>query len=100
LRGDREDPDETVQDSQVSFAKGTAEGRWISNPADAGTRWFARLEGATLTISGFALLEDGQAELQTYRRTLDGNEMALTYTRVVDGDLKRRASGALTRFAQ
>jgi hypothetical protein len=101
--GDRESPDETVQDSQVSFARGDRPGRWVAVDGDrdkAGTRWFARLEGATLTVAGFALLEDGQAELQTYRRTLEGDSLGLTYTRVVDGDVKRRASGALARFAQ
>lgn len=99
--GDREQPDETVQDSQVTFPKSEKAGRWVAAAGEAGgTRWFARLDGATLTVTGFALLEDGQAELQTYRRTLEDDAMALTYTRVVDGDVKRRASGALTRFAQ
>lgn len=98
--GDRQAPDETVQDSQIAFRRGAVEGRWTAPAAETGPRWFARLNGSTLTITGFALLEDGQAELQTYRRTLEGNEMALIYTRVVDGDLKRRASGALTRFAE
>jgi hypothetical protein len=98
--GDRSDPDETVQDTEVKFVKAGSVTRWTAAPTGEGMQWYARLEGFTLTVTGFGLLPDGQAELQTYRRTIEGDEMALTYTRVVDGDLKRRASGALTRFAQ
>jgi len=98
--GDREDPEETVQENQLTFPAGDKPGRWLSPRTEGGVEWFARLDGPTLTVSGFALLPDGQAELQTYRRTLEGDAMGLTYTRIVDGDLKRRASGALTRFAR
>lgn len=102
--GDAGSPEETVHETEIAFKKAGGDKRWSAadpgDPAGGKPAWHARLSGNTLTVTGFALLEDGQAELQTYRRTLEGGVLGLSYTRIVDGDLRRRASGALTRFAQ
>ena len=101
-KGDPERPDEAVGDTELAFIP-AGEGRWTAgdaNPADGKALWTARLDDQTLIVSGYVIMEDGQAELQTYQRTLDGDAMALNYTRVVDGAVVRRASGALTRFAR
>lgn len=100
--GDPEDPTEKIADTQLVFVKDPAEGVWHAeggDPASGKPVWFARLDGATLIVSGFTRLENGAAELQTYRRTLEGGALGLVYTRHVDGTVTRRASGALTRFA-
>lgn len=97
-------PEEKIRETEITFPKGAIENRWTASesgdPATGKTAWYARLEGNTLTVAAFALLENGQAELQTYRRTLEGGALGLSYTRIVDGDMRRRASGALTRFAE
>lgn len=101
-KGDPQRPDESVADVEIPFVPAAGPGRWSAvggNPAKGEAIWFARLEEATLTIVGFALLENGQAELQTYQRTLEGESLGLSYTRVVDGAVVRRASGVLTKFA-
>lgn len=101
--GSPDRPVETAQDTEVSFKQGPSAQRWEAsggNPSAGKPYWYARLEGNTLTVVGFALLENGKAELQTYQRTLEGDSMGLSYTRVVDGAVLRRASGALTRFAE
>ena len=100
--GDPDSPSEKAQDTQIAFTP-SGERRWRGPAADAAkgeALWHARLDGATLTVTGFALVADGGAELQTYRRTLEDGAMALSYTRVVDGEVTRRASGALVRFAE
>lgn len=99
--GDPDRPDETASDNEVRFAA-TGEGLWAAtggDPAKGVPLWFARLDGASLIVVGFALTQNGKAELQTYIRTIDGDTMGLVYTRVLDGAVMRRASGALTRFA-
>ncbi|BCW88558.1 hypothetical protein sos41_16990 [Alphaproteobacteria bacterium SO-S41] len=100
--GDPEDPTEKVADTQVVFVKDEAANRWHAeggDPAKGQPLWYARLDEETLIVTGFARLEEGQAQLQTWRRTLEGESLGLSYTRVLDGVLTRRASGALTRFA-
>lgn len=99
--GDPMRPDETASDTEVTFTS-TGENRWAApsgDPAKAAI-WYARLDGATLIVSGFALTETGQGELQTYIRTIEDGTMGLVYTRVVEGAVMRRASGTLTKFAQ
>ncbi len=102
-KGDPEDPTETVQDTQVVFVPAGTEGRWRAeggDPANGQPLWLARLDENTLIVSGLTVTKDGEAELQTYRRTLENGALGLSYTRVVDGVTTRRASGALIRFAQ
>ncbi len=99
--GDPNRPDEIAADTVVVFAP-AGENRWAAaggDPAKGQALWFARLDGSTLTVSGFALAEDGKTELQTYVRTIEDATMSLVYTRVSEGVVTRRASGALTRFA-
>jgi len=99
--GDPTRPDEIASDTVVDFVP-AGEGRWAAAPGDPAKGqplWYARLEGATLTVSGFAVSDDGKAELQTYARTIEDGTMGLVYTRVVEGAVMRRASGTLTRFA-
>lgn len=100
-KGDPNRPDEAVTDVELNFAA-SGENRWlIGGDLTAGQAvWIARLDDTTLTISGFAITEGGQGELQTYVRTIEDGTMGLIYTRVVDGVVARRASGTLTRFAQ
>ena len=98
--GDPARPDEIASDTVVDFAP-AGEGRWAASggdPAKGQPLWYARIEDATLVVSGFAVTEDGKTELQTYARTLQDGAMGLVYTRVVEGNVTRRASGALTRF--
>lgn len=99
-KGDPNRPDEAVADVELAFAS-SGENRWaVAGDLAAGKPvWIARIDGATLTISGFAITEEGQAELQTYVRTIEDGTMGLVYTRVVEGAVVRRASGTLTRFA-
>lgn len=101
-RGDAERPDETTQDTKVEFFAVGDGKRWRAkggDPEKGKPYWYARLDGVTLTVSGFALLPDGKAELQTYQRTLENGAMGLSYTRILDGMPVRRASGALTKYA-
>ncbi len=100
-KGDPNRPDEAVSDVELIF-RYSGEDRWqVPGVLTAGQAvWIARLNETTLTVSGFAITEDGQAELQTYVRTIEDGTMGLVYTRVIDGVTIRRASGTLTRFAQ
>lgn len=99
--GDPDNPDEKASDTVVDFTP-AGEGRWAASPGDPARGqplWYARLEGTSLIVSGFALTEDGKSELQTYIRTIEDGTMGLVYTRVVEGAVQRRAAGTLTRFA-
>ncbi len=101
--GDPQNPTEEVKDTQVVFVMDEAPNRWHAeggDPAKGAPIWYARLDDATLIVTGFARLDNGAAELQTFRRTLEDGSLGLSYTRVVDGTVVRRASGALTRFAK
>ncbi len=98
--GDPDNPDEKASDTFVDFVP-AGEGRWDAggDPAKGRALWYARLDGASLIVSGFTLTEEGRTELQTYVRTIEDGTMGLVYTRVVEGAVVRRASGTLTRFA-
>lgn len=98
--GDPADPSETASDTVLDFTP-AGEGRWAAAPADPakGGLWYARVDEATLIVTGFAITEDGKAELQTYVRTIEDGTMGLVYTRVTEGTVTRRASGTLTKFA-
>ena len=100
--GDPNQPDEKASDTVVDFAA-AGENRWTAaagDPAKGHPLWIARLDGTTLIVSGFAITEEGQAELQTYSRTIEDGTMGLVYSRVLEGTVTRRASGTLTKFAQ
>jgi hypothetical protein len=101
--GDPEEPDERVTGGEVTFVPSTLPRRWRADPqGDASIgkpEFFARMDGEALVVVAFTMLEDGKAEMQTFRRTVSGPAMSLSFTRVVDGVVVRRASGTLTRFA-
>lgn len=100
--GDPNQPDEKATDTVVDFTS-AGENRWTgpaADPAKGQPLWIARLDGTTLIVSGFAITEEGQAELQTYARTIEDGTMGLVYSRVLEGTVTRRASGTLTKFAQ
>lgn len=58
---------------------------------------WAQIDGASLVVYTFAVLEDGRYELQVYERALDGNFMQTLYERRVDGTLARQTAGRMVR---
>ena len=59
-------------------------------------RW-AKLDENGMHVFSFAILEDGQYELQTYTRQLVDDGLELTFERVVDGEVLRRIDGWAVR---
>lgn len=59
-------------------------------------RW-AKLDENGMHVFSFAILEDGQYELQTYTRRLVDGGLELLFERVVDGQVLRRIDGRAVR---
>lgn len=59
-------------------------------------RW-AVLDGDTLNVYSFIILEDGRYELQTYTRRTTPEGLALAFERRVDGALIRQMTGRAVR---
>ncbi|MCB1491363.1 MAG: hypothetical protein KDJ77_06125 [Rhodobiaceae bacterium] len=64
--------------------------------AGAPLEW-AEIEGNSLIIYTFAVLDDGRFELQVYERALDGDIMRTLYERHLDGTLERQTIGQMVR---
>lgn len=61
---------------------------------------WARIEGRTLSVRQFALLDHGIYEIQQYDRTLGPSGMQLRYTLVRDGSPVRIVTGRLVKVAK
>lgn len=59
-------------------------------------RW-AKLDENGMHVFSFAILEDGQYELQTYTRRLVDGGLELVFERLVDGQVLRRIDGRAVR---
>ncbi len=59
-------------------------------------RW-ASLEGDTLRVYSFVVLEDGRYELQIYHRTLTETGLEIVFRRFDDGELVRQIKGSTVR---
>ena len=61
-------------------------------------RW-ASLDGDTLRVYSFAVLEDGRYELQIYDRVLTDVGLDILFRRFDDGELVRQVKGSTVRVA-
>jgi hypothetical protein len=61
-------------------------------------RW-ASLDGDTLRVYSFVVLEDGRYELQIYNRTLTETGLDIVFRRFDDGELVRQIKGSTVRVA-
>lgn len=62
-------------------------------------RW-ASLDGGTLHVYSFVVLEDGRYELQIYDRILTEAGLDIVFQRLVDGELVRQIKGTTVRANQ
>ncbi len=62
-------------------------------------RW-AAIEGNSLYVHSFVVLEDGRYELQVYERELTDRGIDLEFQRLVDGELQRRIVGTTVRVGE
>jgi len=62
-------------------------------------RW-AVLDSNGLQVYSFAILEDGDYELQIYNRRLTDQGIDLLYERIKDGTVKRRITGRTVRTSE
>lgn len=62
-------------------------------------RW-ASLDGATLHVYSFVVLEDGRYELQIYDRILTEAGLDIVFQRLLDGELVRQIKGSTVRANQ
>lgn len=91
-----------VRSSELTFKRGKKPGFFIdvkSGHALEGkkTTW-ARVTGATLSITQLVVADDGHWDVTIYDRTLkDQNEMTLAFTRITNGAIARQASVAMVR---
>ncbi len=58
---------------------------------------WARIDGETLSVIGFRVMENGTYEIQTYRRTLTETGLNLVFTREHENGMVRRVVGELKR---
>lgn len=58
---------------------------------------WAQIDGSSLVVYTFAVLDDGRYEAQVYERALDGNVMQTVYERRIDGALERQTAGQMVR---
>jgi len=59
-------------------------------------RW-AAIDGQTLHVNSFVVLDDGRYELQTYDRVLTDEGLRIEFQRIEDGELIRRITGNAVR---
>jgi hypothetical protein len=59
-------------------------------------RW-ARIDGDTLQVCSFVVLDDGRYELQVYDRILTEDGMDIVFERIIDGEVVRRVVGHTVR---
>lgn len=62
-------------------------------------RW-ASIDGSTMHVYSFVVLEDGRYELQIYDRVLTEDGMDIKFQRLVDGALVRQITGTTVRAAE
>lgn len=101
-KGNPKAPLEVMKSTTVEFVPAPVLNTWrTKNYADAysgGILYWARLDGAGLSISSFTVNADGKPEYQTYRRRLNGNEMRLEFSNVTDGKFVRTVKGSLKKL--
>jgi hypothetical protein len=62
-------------------------------------RW-ASIDGSTMHVYSFVVLEDGRYELQIYDRVLTEDGLDISFQRLVDGALVRQITGTTVRAAE
>ncbi len=100
-KGDPENPTEERDARTTTFELGQNGTFWATDSGDpktGGTLRWARIEENALVVNSFAIRDDGQSELQAYRRAITDRGMDLTFTRTVDGNLVRTVKGQLVRI--
>jgi len=100
-KGDPKAPLEVLKSTTIEFVPAIQDNQWRAkadaDPYTGGVIYWARLDGHGLTVSSFAISQDGKPEYQTYRRTVSGNAMKLEFSNVKDGKFVRTVKGSLTR---